>query len=205
MKNQQNSSNADRKLTSVGGSVLYIKNMVCDRCIMAVRQLLRRMGIAPQSVELGVVRLAEELSKEQLEMLQKDLLQLGFELLDDKRQQTIDRIKTLIVDLVHYHDNRSELNLSDYLAQQLHSEYSSLSKLFSEFTGITIERYFILQRTERVKELIFYDQLSLTEIAYKLNYSSVAYLSSQFKQITGMTPSQFKALKKNMRRGLDTI
>lgn len=205
MKNQQNSSNADRKLTSVGGSVLYIKNMVCDRCIMAVRQLLRRMGIAPQSVELGVVRLTEELSKEQLEMLQKDLLQLGFELLDDKRQQTIDRIKTLIVDLVHYHDNRSELNLSDYLAQQLHSEYSSLSKLFSEFTGITIERYFILQRIERIKELIFYDQLSLTEIAYKLNYSSVAYLSSQFKQITGMTPSQFKALKKNMRRGLDTI
>lgn len=205
MKNQQNSSNADRKLTSVGGSVLYIKNMVCDRCIMAVRQLLRRMGIAPQSVELGVVRLTEELSKEQLEMLQKDLLQLGFELLDDKRQQTIDRIKTLIVDLVHYHDNRSELNLSDYLAQQLHSEYSSLSKLFSEFTGITIERYFILQRIERIKELIFYDQLSLTEIAYKLNYSSVAYLSSQFKQITGMTPSKFKALKKNMRRGLDTI
>lgn len=205
MKNQQKSSNAARKLTSVSGSVLYIKNMVCDRCIMAVRQLLQRMGIAPQSVELGVVRLAEELSKEQLEMLQKDLLQLGFELLDDKRQQTIDRIKTLIVDLVHYHDNRSELNLSDYLAQQLHSEYSSLSKLFSEFTGITIERYFILQRIERVKELIFYDQLSLTEISYKLNYSSVAYLSSQFKQITGMTPSQFKALKKNMRRGLDTI
>lgn len=205
MKNQQKSSNSNRKLTSVGGSVLYIKNMVCDRCIMAVRQLLQRMGIAPQSVELGVVRLAEELSKEQLEMLQKDLLQLGFELLDDKRQQTIDRIKTLIVDLVHYHDNRSELNLSDYLAQQLHSEYSSLSKLFSEFTGITIERYFILQRIERVKELIFYDQLSLTEIAYKLNYSSVAYLSSQFKQITGMTPSKFKALKKNMRRGLDTI
>ncbi|PNP92850.1 AraC family transcriptional regulator [Hoylesella timonensis] len=205
MKNQQKSLNSDRKLTSVGGSVLYIKNMVCDRCIMAVRLLLQRMGIAPQSVELGVVRLAEELSKEQLEMLQKDLLQLGFELLDDKRQQTIDRIKTLIVDLVHYHDNRSELNLSDYLAQQLHSEYSSLSKLFSEFTGITIERYFILQRIERVKELIFYDQLSLTEIAYKLNYSSVAYLSSQFKQITGMTPSQFKALKKNIRRGLDTI
>lgn len=205
MKNQQKSLNSDRKLTSVGGSVLYIKNMVCDRCIMAVRQLLQRMGIAPQSVELGVVRLAEELTKEQLEMLQKDLLQLGFELLDDKRQQTIDRIKTLIVDLVHYHDNRSELNLSVYLAQQLHSEYSSLSKLFSEFTGITIERYFILQRIERVKELIFYDQLSLTEIAYKLNYSSVAYLSSQFKQITGMTPSQFKALKKNMRRGLDTI
>ena len=205
MKNQQKSSNADRKLTSVGGSVLYIKNMVCDRCIMAVRQLLQRMGNAPQSVELGVVRLAEELSKEQLEMLQKDLLQLGFELLDDKRQQTIDRIKTLIVDLVHYHDNRSELNLSDYLAQQLNSEYSSFSKLFSEFTGITIERYFILQRIERIKELIFYDQLSLTEIAYKLNYSSVAYLSSQFKQITGMTPSQFKALKKNMRRGLDTI
>lgn len=205
MKNQQKSLNSDRKLTSVGGSVLYIKNMVCDRCIMAVRQLLLRMGIAPQFVELGVVRLAEELSKEQLEMLQKDLLQLGFELLDDKRQQTIDRIKTLIVDLVHYHDNRSELNLSDYLAQQLHSEYSSLSKLFSEFTGITIERYFILQRIERIKELIFYDQLSLTEIAYKLNYSSVAYLSSQFKQITGMTPSQFKALKKNMRRGLDTI
>lgn len=205
MKNQQKSLNSDRKLTSVGGSVLYIKNMVCDRCIMAVRQLLQRMDIAPQSVELGVVRLAEELTKEQLEMLQKDLLQLGFELLDDKRQQTIDRIKTLIVDLVHYHDNRSELNLSDYLAQQLHSEYSSLSKLFSEFTGITIERYFILQRIERIKELIFYDQLSFTEIAYKLNYSSVAYLSSQFKQITGMTPSQFKALKKNMRRGLDTI
>lgn len=205
MKNQQKPSTADKKRASAGGSVLYIKNMVCDRCIMAVRQLLQRQGVAPQSVELGVVTLAEELSKEQLETLEKGLRQLGFELLDDKRQQTIDRIKTLIVDLVHYHENRSQLNLSDYLAQQLHSEYSSLSKLFSEFTGITIERYFILQRIERIKELIFYDQLSLTEIAYKLNYSSVAYLSNQFKQITGMTPSQFKSLKKNMRRGLDTI
>lgn len=185
--------------------VLYIKNMVCDRCKTAVRNLLQAEGMVARTVELGVVELEQPAGHAQRVQLKEGLQKLGFELLDDKRQQTIDRIKSHIIDLVHYQDSHAGINLSDYLARHLHTDYSSLSKLFSEFTGMTIERFFILQRIERVKELIFYDELSLTQIAYKLHYSSVAYLSSQFKQVTGMTPSQFKTLRHNIRKGLDTV
>lgn len=174
-------------------TTLYIKNMVCDRCRRAVEGILTGIGLEPLSVELGVARVAGELAPGQRERLASELGRLGFELLSDPRRQTVDRIRTAIIELVHYGGGQSGINLSAYLAGRLGSDYSSLSKLFSESTGVTIERYFILQRVERVKELLFYGEKSLTEIALELNYSSVAYLSTQFKAVTGMTPSQFKA------------
>lgn len=186
-------------------TTLYIKNMVCDRCILAVDKMLRDAGLSPIHVELGLAKIAENIDSQKRDEVRFQLEKLGFELLDDRRQQTIAQIKSVIISLVHYHDNKSTLNLSESLSRELHSDYSALSKLFSEFTGKTIERYYIEQLIERVKELIFYDELSLTQIAFKMNYSSVAYLSSQFKNVTGMTPSQFRALKKNTRKGLDQI
>lgn len=186
-------------------TILYIKNMVCDRCKMVVEKTLRENGLHPMSVELGEIHIEEKLNLVKWEVLREELEKLGFELLDDRREQTITQIKAAIVRLVHYRDNNSTLNLSDYVSAQLHSDYSALSKLFSEVAGITIERYYIEQRIERVKELIKYDELSLTQIALQVNYSSVAYLSRQFKSVTGMTPTEFKALKKNTRRALDKI
>jgi AraC family transcriptional regulator len=186
-------------------TVVYVKNMVCDRCKMAVRAVLNKLELTPTSVELGVVKVEGAIPAEKMSKLRTSLEELGFEVLDDKRLQTIERIKNLIVTLVHYRENNFLLNISDYLSHELNSDYSALSKLFSEFTGITIERYFILQRIERVKELIFYDELSLTQIAIKMNYSSVAYLSSQFKNVTGMTPSEFKSLTKHPLKPIDKV
>ena len=169
---------------------IYIKNMVCDRCKMAVEQVLQRMGLHPTKVDLGEAIIEVEPSTE---------------LLDDHRQQTIERIKAALVKLVHYQDNQSARNLSNYLSTELRQDYSALSKLFSEVEGKTIERYYMELRIERVKELIRYDELTLTQIALRMNYSSVAYLSNQFKAITGMTPSEFKGLKQNLRKPLDVL
>lgn len=186
-------------------STLYIKNMVCDRCKMAVSQTLQQLDLHPTKVELGEVSVEEVLSSSQLATLRTALKELGFELLDDRRQQTIDHIKSALIRLVHYHDNQSSTNLSDYLSSELRQDYSALSKLFSEVEGKTIERYYIELRIERVKEFIRYDELTLTQIALRMNYSSVAYLSSQFKSVTGMTPSQFKGMKDNLRTPLDKL
>ena len=186
-------------------STLYIKNMVCDRCKMAVSQTLQQVGLHPQKVELGEVSVEEDPSSTQLSTLRVALKELGFELLDDRRQQTIDHIKSALIRLVHYHDNQSSTNLSDYLSSELRQDYSALSKLFSEVEGKTIERYYIELRIERAKEFIRYDELTLTQIALRMNYSSVAYLSSQFKSVTGMTPSQFKSMKGNLRTPLDKL
>lgn len=179
--------------------------MVCDRCKTAVTDVLRQNGLRPVSVELGVACVDGQVTPETRERLRSQLAAIGFELLDDRRQQLIDRIKSLIVDLVHWKDGLPPVNLSDYLSSHIHRDYSSLSKLFSETTSMTIERYYILQRVERVKELITYDELSLTQIALKMNYSSVAYLSSQFKQVTGMTPTQFKHMERAGRTSLDKL
>ena len=184
---------------------LYIKNMVCDRCKMAVDKLLRDEGLQPTEVDLGLARVEGEVTAGQRDRLKEHLQRIGFELLDDRKQQTLERIKAAVIRLVHYQDNHSTLNLSDYLQQELHQEYSSLSKLFSEYSSMTLERYFIEQRIERVKELITYDEMTLTEIAMKMNYSSVAYLSTQFRSVTGMTPSAFKALHQHKRKALDEI
>lgn len=179
--------------------------MVCDRCKMAVKSLLSDLGLHPVSVELGRVIVADKMDGMVRAELVVALERLGFALLQDRQQRTIDQIKTAIIELVHYHNAKTDVNLSAYIANRLGSDYSALSRLFSECTGITIERFFILQRIERVKELLFYGEMSLSEIAHTLNYSSVAYLSAQFKATTGMTPSQFKLLKGERRKGLDDI
>jgi AraC-like DNA-binding protein len=186
-------------------TTVYIKNMVCDRCKMAVEQTLRNVGLTPLAVDLGVARVSGTVSKEQRDRLQEQLERLGFELLDDRKHQTIEQIKTAIIKLVHYKDNNTSLNLSDFLQRELHQDYSALSKLFSELTSKTIEHYYIEQRIERVKELLTYNEMSLKEIALLMNYSSVAYLSNQFKAVTGMRPSDFKALQRNARKELDKI
>ena len=184
---------------------LRIKNMVCDRCKMAVEQVLKDVGLMPERIDLGEVWVSDVPTEAQLAQLKTRLEALGFELLDDQRQQMIERMKTAIIALVHHHQGNKTLNLSVYLSQLLHRDYSALSKLFSEVTGVTIERYFIMQRIERVKELIRYDELTLTEIAYQMNYSSVAHLSSQFRSVTGMTPTQFRFMKTAQRVNLDEV
>ena len=184
---------------------LRIKNMVCDRCKMAVEQVLKDVGLTPERIDLGEVWVSDVPTEAQLAQLKTRLEALGFELLDDQRQQMIEHMKTAIIALVHHHQGNKTLNLSVYLSQLLHRDYSALSKLFSEVTGLTIERYFIMQRIERVKELIGYDELTLTEIAYQMNYSSVAHLSSQFRSVTGMTPTQFRFMKTAQRANLDEV
>ncbi len=186
-------------------TTLYIKNMVCDRCRMAVDTLLRRQQLTPQEIDLGRAVVAEEPTSQQRELLRADLKAWGFELLDDRREQTLQLIKATIIKLVHHQDSTSNVTLSSFLSAELHQDYSALSKLFSECTSMTIERYYMEQRVERVKELLTYGEKTLTQIALQMNYSSVAYLSSQFKTVTGMTPSQFKQLHQNNRKPIDTI
>ncbi|MDD4721056.1 MAG: AraC family transcriptional regulator, partial [Bacteroides sp.] len=184
---------------------LYIKNMVCDRCIMVVRQQLTHLGYEFLSVELGTVSFSQPLTQQDIKTLKDSIEPLGFEVIDDKRFQLIEQVKNLIVKLVHYKNNDLKVNLSQYIASQLHQDYSYISNLFSELEGTTIEQYFIAQKIEKVKELLDYDELSLSEIADTLNYSSVAHLSTQFKKVTKLTPSQFKQRKQEKRKPLDKI
>ena len=184
---------------------LFIKNMVCNRCVMAVDGLFRENGFHPVSVELGHAVVEEDIGEDQRIQLRDKLQGIGFDLLEDRQEQTIEKIKSSIIQLVQRNDMTETVNLSDYLAGQLHSSYSSLSKLYSKVTGATIERFYIAQRVEKVKELITYDELSLSQIALRMGYSSVAYLSSQFKMVTGMTPSKFKSLHANLRKSLDSV
>jgi len=172
---------------------------------MVVQSELEKIGLKTISVELGEVELLQDLTTNEKHAVAKILSQLGFELLDDKISRTIERIKNLIVDLVHHQNQELKTNLSDYLAEQLMQDYSSLSNLFSEVEGTTIERYFIAQKIEKVKELLTYNELTLTEIAMQLNYSNVAHLSNQFKKTTGFTPSYFKQLKDKKRKQIDDL
>ena len=184
---------------------IYIKNMVCSRCKMVVEAELKKLGLRPLAVDLGEVELAENLTDNQKNDLARNLFTLGFELIDDKKSQTVEKIKNLIVELVHYQNNDLKTNLSDYLAAQLGQDYHSLSSLFSEQEHLTIEQYFITQKIEKTKELLTYNELTLSQIADQLNYSSVAYLSNQFKKITGFTPTDFKQLKGNRRQQLEDL
>ncbi|MDI1307281.1 MAG: AraC family transcriptional regulator [bacterium] len=184
---------------------LYIKNMVCDRCKMVVKAELEKIGIFPVSVELGEVELLENFKDNQKQDLDEKLQSLGFELLEDKMTITIEKVKCLIVNLVHHQNNELKTNLSSYLSEQLGQDYNTLSNLFSEVQGTTIEHYFITQKIEKVKELLMYKELTLSEIAIKLNYSDVAHLSNQFKKITGVTPTHFKQLKENNRLQIDGL
>ncbi|MFT3993556.1 MAG: AraC family transcriptional regulator [Dysgonomonas sp.] len=184
---------------------IYIKNMVCNRCIMVVQAELSKLDIIPLSVELGEVSLQKELTSEQKKQLAIRLEELGFALIDDRRGHLIEQIKTAVIELVHFNDNNLKVNLSNYISDKVHHDYKYISNLFSEIEGITIEKYFIAQKIERVKELLVYGELTINEIAFKLNYSSVAHLSAQFKKITGLTPSHFKQIKENKRKPLDEV
>jgi AraC-like DNA-binding protein len=184
---------------------LHIKNMVCNRCIMVVNDELEKLGLHPASVELGEVVLNEGLSDIQKDQVKSALEKVGFELIDNRKSLLIEQVKTLLIELVHRQNNQLNTNLSDYLIQQLGHDYSSISTLFSEVEGTTIEKYYIAQKIERVKELLVYDELSLSEIAHLLNYSSVAHLSKQFKKTTGLTPSHFKQIGALKRKPLDKL
>lgn len=172
---------------------------------MVVRQELEQLGLQPGRVTLGEVVLDRSLTAEEKEKLSQRLQTLGFALINDRKSRLIEKIKTLIVDLVHQQSGALHSNLSDYLAAQLHHDYHYLSNLFSEVEGCTIEKYFIAQKIERVKELLVYDEWSLSEIADQLHYSSVAHLSAQFKKVTGLTPSHFKNIRSARRKPLDEV
>lgn len=174
---------------------LRIKNMVCPRCIMAVEKTLEDLGYDVNDVELGFVEFHDPISLEDRNKIESRLVKLGFEILDDKKSQTVERIKNQIIELVSKDLNDLTITLSEYLSSKLQTEYNSLSQLFSNQESQTIEQFYILQKIEKVKELLVYGELSLSEIAYKMNYSSVAHLSTQFKKITGLTPTHFKEIK----------
>lgn len=174
---------------------IRIKNMVCPRCIMVVEKTLEDLGFDVNDVELGLVEFHDPITLDDRNKIEEKIVPLGFEILDDKKSQTVERIKTQIIELVAKDVNALTITLSEYLASKLQTEYNSLSSLFSTQESQTIEQYYILQKIEKVKELLVYDELSLSEIAYKMNYSSVSHLSTQFKKITGLTPTHFKDVK----------
>lgn len=184
---------------------IFIKNMVCGRCIMVVENLMKDLDIEITHIELGEVRTVQKLSAVEKNTLEKELISLGFELISDKKSRIIEQIKNIIIKLVQQEKALKDENLSDLLSRKLLHEYSYLSGLFSEIEGVTIEKYFIAQKIEKVKELLVYDELSLSEIAYKLNYSSASHLSNQFMQVTGLRPSHFKKIRENRRKSLDEI
>ena len=166
---------------------------------MVVKSELDKLGLHYSRVELGETEIMEDISSEQLECFEFALKKTGLELMDDKKSILVEKIKTIIIEQVYYSDHQIKINLSDYLSDKLNHNYTYLSNLFSEVKGTTIEKFYLAQKIERVKELLVYDELNLTEIAYKLHYSSVAHLSNQFKKLTGLTPSHFKNLKDRRR------
>lgn len=172
---------------------------------MVVKNELEHIGYKPTHLTLGEVELDREINNAEKETINNHLQTFGFELIDDKKSRLIGQIKSLIIDLVHHQNSELTANLSDLLSGKLHHDYTYLSNLFSEVEGTTIEKYFIAQKIEKVKELLVYDELSLSEIAFQLNYSSVAHLSNQFKKVTGLTPSHFKNIKVDKRKPLDEV
>ncbi len=179
--------------------------MVSLRCKMIVKEELKKLGLKYVVVDLGVVEVMEDITTEQRELLKANLLLSGLELLDDKRSILIEKIKNVITELIHYSDELPRVNYSDYISEKLGYDYTYLSNIFSEVKGTTIQQFIIINKIERVKELLLYDELNLTEIAYKLHYSSVAHLSNQFKKITGLSPSFFKQLKQKRKGNLENL
>ena len=179
--------------------------MVCSRCKMVVKDELIKFGLHPASVELGEVIISEELNAEQKKKLNQLLISFGFALIDDKKSRIIEQIKTVIVKLVHYSDEHLKTNFSEHISNQLHHDYNYLSNLFSEVEGTTIEQYFIAQKIEKVKELLVYDEFSLSEIALQMNYSSSSHLSKQFKKVAGFTPTYYKQLKERKRTSIEEL
>lgn len=184
---------------------LYIKYMVSLRCKMVVKDELQKLGLKYKTLDLGVVELEEDITPSLRNQLKQNLLNSGLELLDDKRSILIERITSVIIEMIHYSDEIPHINFSDYLSNKLNLDYTYLSNVFSEVKGITIQKFIILQKIEKVKELLLYDELNITEISYRLNYSSVAHLSNQSKKVTGLSPSFFKKLKKKRTQNPEEI
>jgi AraC-like DNA-binding protein len=185
--------------------LLYIKYMVSLRCKMLVKDELKRLGLHYVIVDLGKIEILEDIAPFQFQELKKNLAISGLELLDDKKSILIEKIKNVIVEMVHYTDEIPKVNYSDYISEKLNHDYTYLSNIFSEVKGITIQQFIINHKIERVKELILYDELNLTEISYILNYSSVAHLSNQFKKVTGLSPTFFKQLKQKRNSNLENV
>jgi AraC-like DNA-binding protein len=179
--------------------------MVCTRCQTVVKSELKKLGLHYSYVDLGEAEILEELTPDLQSQLNTLLKKSGLELMDDKKSILVEKIKTMIIELIHYTDDQIKVNLSDYLSEKLNYNYTYLSNLFTETKGISIEKYYLSHRIEKAKELLVYDELNLSEIAYKLHYSSVAHLSNQFKKMTGLTPSHFKNLKHKKRITLGNL
>lgn len=184
---------------------LYIKYMVSLRCKMVVKEELKKLGLDYVVVDLGMVDILQDISQEQQELLKTNLLRSGLELLDDKKSILIEKIKNVIVEMIHYSDDLPRVNFSDYISEKLNYDYTYLANIFSEVKGITIQQYIIIHKIEKVKELLLYNELNLTEISYKLQYSSVAHLSNQFKKVTGLSPSFYKLLKQKRQNNLENL
>ena len=184
---------------------LYIKYMVSLRCKMMVKEELKKLGIKYVAVELGMVEILEDLTQEQREQLKVNLHKSGLELLDNKKSILIEKIKNVITEMIHYSDELPKVNYSEYISKKLGYDYTYLANTFSEVKGITIQQFIINHKIERVKELLLYDELNLTEISYKLNYSSVAHLSNQFKKVTGLSPSFYKQLGQKRKNNLENL
>ncbi len=178
--------------------------MISLRCKMLVKEELLKLGLHHVSIDLGVVEILEDITEQQYSKLKINLLKSGLELLDDKKSILIDKIKNVVIEMIHYSDELPKINYSDYISEKLNYDYTYLSNIFSEVKGITIQQFIIVHKIEKVKELLLYDELNLTEISYKLHYSSVAHLSNQFKKITGLSPSFYKQLKQK-RNNLENL
>ena len=185
---------------------IYIKNMVCDRCIMVVKDEFEKLGYPTLKVQLGEVEVAGDLTADKISAIDNHLNKFGFEIIDNTKSRIIEKIKNVIVQLIHHSNGDGlKVNYSTYIESHLNKDYNYLSNLFSEVEGTTIEKYIIHQKIEKVKELLVYDELTLGEIASKMGYSNVAYLSAQFRKVTGLTPTHFKQVKENKRIPLDKI
>jgi AraC-like DNA-binding protein len=179
--------------------------MVSLRCKMVVREELKKLGLKYLTLDLGMVELDGDITPYMRDQLKSNLLKFGLELLDDKKSILIEKIKSVIIEMIHYSDELPDVNYSDYISSKLNLDYTYLSNMFSEVKGITIQQFIILHKIEKVKELLLYDELNITEISYKLNYSSVAHLSNQFKKVTGLSPSFFKKLKQKRKNNLEDL
>lgn len=184
---------------------LYIKYMVSLRCKMIVKEELKNLGLRYVIVDLGMVEIMEDITLSQRQLLKDNLLLSGLELLDNKKAILIEKIKNVITEMIHYMDELPKINYSNYISEKLNYDYTYLSNIFSEVKGITIQQFIIIHKIEKVKELLLYDELNLTEISYKLNYSSVSHLSKQFKKVTGLSPSYYKQLKQKRKNNLENM
>lgn len=184
---------------------LHIKNMVSNRCKMIVKSELEKLGLHSTAINFGEVEITEDIAEETKNLLNFNLNKSGLALIDDRKLILVEKIKNIIIELVHYSDTQLKINLSDYLSQKLNYDYTYLSNLFSGNQGITIEHYYLNHKIERIKELLIYGELNISEIATKLHYSSVAHLSNQFKKLTGLTPSHYKNLKVKIRKPLENM